>query len=473
MESHPDCAHDPLWLPTRVLDVQHSDLYLRSVSPADILERYATLSYIWGADMPVKLLCSNFSEMQHSIDLTALPKTFLDAVEIVRAIGIRYLWIDALCIIQDSREDWEREAASMSHILMNSFLNIAAGSKSCQLGFFTSRHPPPFRPCILKSARQVQGRTCIGWLGSDGLYDATGIHTEQYPNKWRYDNPLLRRAWTFQEMLLSPRQVVFQPDSAETETMETISQLYFRCRTCIFWENGRRREKQNALTEDSYAVWYSAVEEFSGRYLTYISDRLVAFSAVAEDYNKIFNSRYLAGLWEDDLIRGLLWHQVQGTPSRYPTYVAPSWSWASSSGRVAHCWTRSDVAMACLLETEIELRSRSLYGMVVGGSITISGMLTQFCLYFEKKGDTSMYAFPSIVRPGEPADLNMVFRCWYDIGEPEMDSTIKLLRITKRCGLILRNIGEGSTYYRIGLMIFVRGEVDWFEHCEESIVKIV
>lgn len=120
------------------------------------------------------------------------------------------------------------------------------------------------------------------------------------------------------------------------------------------------------------------------------------------------------------------------------------------------------------------LASNNAYGIINGGFISMLGMLTRVCLYSEKLDSARMYAFPSIVRAGEPPDLNMIFTCWYDRGESEWNARTRILRLTKRCGLILTSTdGRQDQYERIGLIAFVRGEVDWFEDCIEEVITIV
>jgi hypothetical protein len=88
--------------------------------------RYAALSYCWGASLPLTTTTTNLQAHQSAIGFDMLPQTLQDAILIVRWMGIEYIWIDCLCILQDSRKDWEHEAARMAHVYSNAYLTIAA-----------------------------------------------------------------------------------------------------------------------------------------------------------------------------------------------------------------------------------------------------------------------------------------------------------------------------------------------------------
>lgn len=97
--------------------------------PGSIDDPYIALSHCWGkAEMHSKTTLEKLVKYQHSIDFEALPLSFQDAITITRGLGIRFLWIDSLCIVQDDKSDWEREAAKMSSIFRHAFLTITAAA---------------------------------------------------------------------------------------------------------------------------------------------------------------------------------------------------------------------------------------------------------------------------------------------------------------------------------------------------------
>jgi hypothetical protein len=142
---------DHNWYPTRLLHVGQGD---DSQSPPNIRliltaedipdGPYVTLSHCWGNAHIVQLLKSNMKEFKSSIPLERLPKTFKDAVTVARRLGISYIWIDSLCIMQDKDDlvDWLREAALMHKVYSHSYCNIsAAAAVNSSQGLFFQRDP--------------------------------------------------------------------------------------------------------------------------------------------------------------------------------------------------------------------------------------------------------------------------------------------------------------------------------------------
>ena len=143
-ENHDEChssREPPNWQPTRILDLGDpaeplSPRLLRGDQVPEGVE-YVTLSHCWGTSQPLKLQSSNIHQLSTSIPTSSLPKTFLDATVIARNLSQRYLWIDSLCIIQDSQSDWAQESSRMGSIYGNAIFNIAATALShCQGGCY-------------------------------------------------------------------------------------------------------------------------------------------------------------------------------------------------------------------------------------------------------------------------------------------------------------------------------------------------
>lgn len=135
---HELCGDKTSWVPTRLIDLtkDYPRLYISNSHYQDL--RYATLSYCWGPGQAVTLLESNLSKMVTQIPKDKLPQTIQDAFTIARRLGIHYLWVDSLCIMQDSKADWMNEAALMGEVYKNCFVCIAAtgvseSSKGCFL----------------------------------------------------------------------------------------------------------------------------------------------------------------------------------------------------------------------------------------------------------------------------------------------------------------------------------------------------
>ena len=120
-------------MPTRVLDLdafgegshEVKDADVRLVETGEQYGSYVTLSYCWGGYTACRTLKANYQQRMDRIVYNQLPPVFAQAVRVTRALGVRYLWIDALCIVQDDLNEWRREAASMSEIYWNTICRLA------------------------------------------------------------------------------------------------------------------------------------------------------------------------------------------------------------------------------------------------------------------------------------------------------------------------------------------------------------
>jgi hypothetical protein len=187
-------------LPKRVLDVGNSASHSSQLVSGNKPGQYATLSHCWGARQPLTTSKATIADREREIADTQLPPTFKDVVIVCRQIGIQYLWIDSLRILQDSVEDWESEAAAMSDIYHYSMFTIAAaGAEDSTKGCFQARN----------------GLTTWSWFGtlfgtpsriSRDLGYYMSLYFEQFDDR---DNYLSSRAWVLQEQLLSCRTLVF------------------------------------------------------------------------------------------------------------------------------------------------------------------------------------------------------------------------------------------------------------------------
>ncbi|KAH7379743.1 heterokaryon incompatibility protein-domain-containing protein [Cadophora sp. MPI-SDFR-AT-0126] len=362
-EEHEFCKKtDELRLPTRVIDVgidEKSDtVHLKETREAD-RDPYMSLSHCWGLEQIITTTTKTLQERKAGIKLSDLSKTFRDAVKITRGLGIRYLWIDSLCIIQDDMKDWEVESAKMADVYMNSQLNIAAThSSSGKGGCFAERWS-------LDTLNQVELN--VGddiWIESDAdeevkykIYIWNALHVAHdhftrsmdYTNTMELASPLLSRAWVFQERLLSVRTLHFHAE-----------ELIWECGSGVSCECSRLEDYQggdpDGLLQDNESeqlkmiytwitsskatesqileIWLELVREYCSLKLTKQIDRLTALSGLASRVATRLPGEYLAGLWSQDLPRALCWSRESGYRNKYPTFrdpdaYAPSWSWAS------------------------------------------------------------------------------------------------------------------------------------------------
>ncbi|KEZ45493.1 hypothetical protein SAPIO_CDS1811 [Scedosporium apiospermum] len=267
-----------------------------------------------------------------------IPKTYQDAVAIVRLLGLRYIWIDSLCIVQDSTEDWEAESAKMCRIYSGGFLTISAlSSPNCAAGF----------PTI--TSKSITGTTSEGkpyhYFCHSACRHPTDVNTPegQYSSRDNYDVtdwPLLTRAWVFQERTLSPRVLHFGKDEM---IWECDGDCWCECNESNVQSFAPSRQQfRSALRSGTPGVpyiWKQMVSDYSRLSITKESDRLPALSGLAQAIRANSpSSEYLGGLWRETLEMDLLWHSVSvtnmGHPVKHGGGCAPSWSWADRAAYV-------------------------------------------------------------------------------------------------------------------------------------------
>ncbi|KAK1775167.1 heterokaryon incompatibility protein-domain-containing protein [Copromyces sp. CBS 386.78] len=341
-------------LPTRVIDVGSKagsrPPYLHVVTE-NATGRYATLSHRWASEEPLKLEVNNLQDFQQEIPVERLPKSFQDAIEATRRLGIQYIWIDSLCIIQDSPDgkDWAAESAKMTTVYENSYVNFAAThAMDSTRGCFFDREPSQVRPIRLH----------VNWKMVSGYYYAAESHgfTRSVARA-----PLYQRGWVYQERTLAPRIIHCTDTQLYWECLESIASESFptglphsihisefaigMC-SCSSWRKLRPPASDllgymsppNTTSSkffDSLLLWNMVVAQYAALDLTFQSDKLVAISGLAKMHSKFLDTKYLAGMWLAHLPEQLLWYRGSlQAPSSYSEYVAPSWSWASIPTRV-------------------------------------------------------------------------------------------------------------------------------------------
>jgi hypothetical protein len=184
--------------PTRILRIDEGCIALRCNVASQETFAYTALSHIWGSDPShqLSLTLSNLLEFQSGIPYQSLPGIHMEAVRLTQALGLTHLWIDALCIIQDSPADWEREASKMAAVYGNAVCNLACISPPNEFRSQLQLDPRASIPCILGSPGQkktalyaVRHNVTKHWKSSDGPW--TFKFDWHDPAKW----PLFTRAW--------------------------------------------------------------------------------------------------------------------------------------------------------------------------------------------------------------------------------------------------------------------------------------
>ena len=142
---------DETFVPTRLVELLgDAPEKLRLVLPTAPVE-YVALSYCWGHKTQSTTTTKENLDLRHrGIDASKLPRTLRDAITMTRALGLQYLWIDALCIVQDDPDDWAAEASRMAGVYSGADIVLAATNTSdCDDGFL---HPRP-ESVIIKTAK--------------------------------------------------------------------------------------------------------------------------------------------------------------------------------------------------------------------------------------------------------------------------------------------------------------------------------
>jgi hypothetical protein len=290
-------------LPTRVLEVSGSleTPSVKLIETHGLEGRYCALSHCWGTakQRPLETNQKNINRYLDEIPFDQLPNNFRDAVRLVSGIGVRYLWIDSLCIIQDDLEDWKAESKVMGLVYQRAVLVIAAaGSTNCSEGLFVTDRPAPITLRIPYNSAGV----------SHGSFNVALIpEGDKAPGY----GPLRERAWAFQEWHLARRAVFFMPGG-----------LTWRCNGHTLDENGVPAK----LQLHDHLSWIEFLTDYTYMNLTGASDRLIAIQGIASEMQKTRTDRFLFGVWEDRLVEQLLWRPKYGEGERLGL---PSWCWAS------------------------------------------------------------------------------------------------------------------------------------------------
>jgi hypothetical protein len=411
---HTSCADDAnASLPTRLIDVtpiEHTSEHgVRLVETGHLKGTpYICLSHCWGTkSISAMTTLDTVHKYKSFIPWNRLPLNFQHAMEITRKLGVRYIWIDSLCIIQKNTADWERESSKMVSIYRNSFLTIAVTqSPDSQGGCFSKS-----KPDLCFRLMHPRGDNTVNTVLGVRTFREFDLITTQ--EKFRDQFPLFTRAWCFQERLLSRRVLQcnyreFTFDCSESSRCECSSRhlaSHFKPRMpllptkakydLLLKTGGRRIARVGKDERKPYSRWRSVVEAYSLLHMTNSSDALPALSGLAREMIEITKDTYIAGLWLSNIDNDLLWYGMEMSRnhpfySPKPGWRAPSWSWASiSSGmgvRYLHPWqSHFDRPLGKKIQSvRYELASEDITGGVKSAELQIltslgQGYIRKFC----------------------------------------------------------------------------------------------
>ncbi|KAF1961591.1 HET-domain-containing protein [Byssothecium circinans] len=327
-------------LPRRVIDVGNAS-YGPRIHEAKPNETgsYTCLSYCWGTDQQYATKSDNIKSRKFGFDANVMPATIKDAIVVTRHMGIRYLWVDSLCIIQDSNPDWLWESAQMCSIYSGATVTLAAvDSPDCNMGL-----------CVAGAGRRI----CSVQFEDLNMYAREHIHSElgRFDSGNKHASTLQKdvlhgRGWALQELVLSPRVLWCMGSELFWNCLcETACECHPEPTTDLMakkeykWDWMLRKipnlDRLPLKQIDWNDMWLELVSQYTRRRLTLITDRLPAIAGLAKQLSSRLGVRYLYGLWEtENFVDCLLWHV-----SKHDTYgaelsYAPSWSWASVTGHI-------------------------------------------------------------------------------------------------------------------------------------------
>lgn len=362
-------------LPSRLLDVGDwptlaPRLCVTKVFPVET--RYMTLSHCWGNYVPPRLTISTLEAFQDHLEMSALPQTFKDAIKITATLGIRYLWIDSLCIIQDSEQDWTEQSAMMGDIYQNSWCNIAAtAALDARDGCFKERSPLAVRSCQVEGNWKFQLKQTFVCSSFDSWNNSVG------------NTALHHRAWVVQELVLAPRVLHFGDQiyweclelrASETYPGSLPNHTFTKTSLdthCLRHESIR----DNSMKLKRYELWAQFVNRYSECALSKPEiDKLVAISGLARKLI-VDGHQYVAGLWREILPYQLMWTASSDLETVPGNSNIPSWSWASMNKRVfmrgPHEANASDSIFIRIVLAEAPLLGKDPFGQISSGSLLL------------------------------------------------------------------------------------------------------
>jgi hypothetical protein len=279
--------------------IKPTDLEELAAPPgSDRLPGYATLSYCWGPKPDPSCLTYQDNEEEFMQKLCTLPKTIEEAMSICRGMGVQYLWVDALCIMQkrnDRSEEWDTEASNVGQYYSNSIFTIAAG--------WATHNDEGCLPQKSAKLDSVFGGGSFGSLAYMAIDQS----------------PLRNRAWVLQEASLSTRTLWFTNTvpfflckMESRDCRGRLAHITFGSRTGPQSPDVRRQHFEPLRQEPArYFDWYGVVEQYSNMQITNERDRMTAIQGMVQYVKAEYGDTWFAGIWTNRFPQVLLWRSVR------------------------------------------------------------------------------------------------------------------------------------------------------------------
>ncbi|KAK4228679.1 heterokaryon incompatibility protein 6 [Podospora fimiseda] len=386
-------------LPSRVIDVSGGETLTLCETDGSVSSdlKYAALSYCWGGHQEFQTATESLSNRRGGFSVTDLPQTIQDAVKITQEIGIQYIWVDSLCIIQDDPNDKVKEVAQMADVYKNAYITIsAARARKATDGFLRDWSNPEtklWKPLVPLAfdIPDLSGTTL------PSLKDAMKLPRPHKGILWIYNessgiaattnDPVNERAWCLQEQALSPRLLSYG-------TWPT-----WRCNRLFTSDGGYSRDRDqdrtasnqiftNAMinltgtpdifrTSQLLHTWRDFVENYSRRQMSVKADKLPAIAGIAREMSRVTGLEYAAGLWKENMLQDLMWRTANGKDwlLRSVEWRAPTWSWASVDAPVLYDEITPDATpLATVIECKVTPAAGTMgFEAVTAGKVVIKG----------------------------------------------------------------------------------------------------
>ncbi|KAI9856310.1 MAG: hypothetical protein M1813_009146 [Trichoglossum hirsutum] len=468
-------------LPTRLINVGEPDEKPFLCHTGGSVGQYVSLSYCWGSAVALTTKKETYNARCEGIEFSTIPKTIRDAIIITRKLGLRYLWVDALCIIQDDDEDWQREAAQMGLVYRNALFTISAtGASDTSVGCFTRHTPMLMQPVKLDYRSHDGKRKGRMFMRSQPATVADSLDR----------SPVNSRGWCLQERILSRRVLHYTKD-----------QMYWECQKHCAAEDGTVydyffRLKQSFDLRDHSGLdinpssvfwrWCQVAVEYSNRKLTKQSDKLPAMSGLASEVARRTGDQYLAGLWRSHLHVGLLWESTPGKMVRPSAFRAPSWSWASLDGPLRYAGMNSLITTSApsidILDANVTKTGGDVHGGVSAGYIRLSGQLKH-----ATRSDGRVHRLTDGWGSSVPWGYDVIDSASMNIGYAIFDEVDSIVPKDLLCLRISDNPRQGGVAYNI-LVLEATGsehheyrrlgmgkisQTGWFDDCPKAAIVII
>lgn len=360
------------------------------------------------------------------IELGTLSQTVQDAILVTRKLGVRYLWVDALCIVQDDESSKNKEIDRMGKVYANAVLTISASSsQSAAEGFLRTPEAPnggcelplllpngKFARVLAVSSKENKPvgfrkplhvrefpMTYEDWLEQEVLAMDMTMSPHLRSKQLRFPEtqswPLDSRAWVLQEHMLSAHLLVFGPDDVRFRCAQTpLEPLYLNpipyrgaakdlpivpdpslAPSSWHWHLPRGLGAVASTTTKQRQLWSTVIVDFSSRFITVQNDRLPALAGIASQLQLIWGGEYVAGYWVDCLLPLLCWvkdpkfkHHTQQS-GEAKEYLAPSWSWISAKQPVKLMILEEDAELVSVSAEPLYPEAR--FGRVKSGTLTL------------------------------------------------------------------------------------------------------